>query len=246
MATNATYQPGTYRAEGGDELHISQNGQIVLETASSAAAASGLFIGGGTNANPLTTSVVDAKFIELRAESQAVSGDNRLQYLRYALEGGGGGECLRALTRVGSNVGTAHGAHLSLAFDAVAGGAECSGLGVACRGTLHIPDIAAWAPTGTYAAGMFEIFSDGTASDPAGMTELSCLRLVNSGGSGKADVDTDAHILSLQGWTAASGVTNAVTTTILNELSAVSALGFRIKVGDVLYYVPIVPAANWN
>jgi hypothetical protein len=169
-----------------------------------------------------------------------------LAYLRYQLTGTGGGECLRASTVVKANVGTAHGAHFGIEFLATAGASECSGLGIGLRGTLMIPNVTSWAPAGTYAAGMFEIFSEGANSDPAGMTELSVLRLVNSGGAGKDDVDTDAHILSLQGWTAASGVTNVVTTTILNELSAVSALGFRIKVGASLYYVPIVPAANWN
>ena len=206
-----------------------------------AAAASGLLFGGGTSADPITTSTADAKFIELRCETTASSGDNRLQYLRYALEGGGGGECLRALTVVGSNLGTAHGAHLSLTFEATAGGSECSGLGVAVRGTLHIPDIASWAPTGTYSAGMLEIYSDGTASDPAGMTELSYLRISNSGGTGKADVDDDAFLLSLQGFTAGAAKTLSTGLTAAT-VNAATTVAMKIKIGAVTHWLPLATA----
>lgn len=181
---------------------------IGMGDAAGAASASGLLIGRGTSADPATTAVADAKFVELRCSTSAATGDNRLMYLRYAIEGAAGGECLRALTMINENTSTAHGAHLSLGFEAAAGGSECSGLGVAARATLHIPDIASWAPTGTYAVGMFEIYSDGSDSDPAGMGELSILQLANSGdATGAADIDTDAFLLSIQGFTSGSGKT---------------------------------------
>ncbi len=203
-------------------------------------------LGGGTDASPLTTATADVKFVEFRCASTAASGDNRLAYLRYQLTGGGGGECLRGSTVVKSNVGTAHGAHFGIEFLATAGASECSGLGVGLRGTLMIPDVASWAPAGTYAAGMFEIFSEGTASDPAGMTELSVLRLVNSGGSGKADVDTDAFIFSLQGWSTAADATKNIRTDSLAELNSGSVVGIRIKIGSGTYWIPAVPSASWN
>lgn len=202
--------------------------------------------GGGSAASPLNTATADVKLVEFRAETEAASGDNRLMYLRYALEGAGGGECLRASTVVNANVGTAHGAHFGIEFEAAAGASECSGLGVGLRGTLMIPDVASWAPTGTYAAGMFEIYSEGTASDPAGMTELSVLRLVNSGGSGKADVDTDANIFSLQGWTPAGNTTSAITSTHLAEMPGSTSIGLRCKVGSSFYYIPLVPTGDWD
>ncbi len=212
-----------------------------------AVSASGLLFGVGTTASPRTTSAADAKFIELRCSSSASSGDNRLHYSEYTLTGGGGGECLRVNTRVHSNLGTAHGAHIGLEFVATAGGSECSGLGVAVRGTLMIPDIASWAPTGTYAAGMFEIFSVGTASDPAGMTELSCLRLCNSGdGTGGNDVDTDAFVLSLQGWTSAGDLTKCITSAALSELNTGGTIGIRIRIGSTTYFIPAVASASWN
>jgi hypothetical protein len=204
-------------------------------------------LGGGTAASPLTTGTANLKFIELRCESTATSGDNRLAYLRYALEGGGGGECLRGSTVVNSNVGTAHGAHFGIEFEAVAGASECSGLGVGLRGTLMIPNVTSWAPTGTYAAGMFEIFSEGSDSDPAGMTELACLRLENSGdGTGGDDVDTDAFILSLQGWTTAADATKNIRTDSLSELASGNVVGIRCKIGSGTYWIPAVPSASWN
>jgi hypothetical protein len=203
-------------------------------------------LGAGTDASPLTTSTANLKFIEFRCACAATSGDNRLAYLRYQLTGGGGGECLRGSTVVKANVGTAHGAHFGIEFLATAGASECSGLGVGLRGTLMIPNVASWAPTGTYAAGMFEIFSEGSDSDPAGMTELSFLRLVNSGDStGRADVDTDAFLFSLQGFTAAADTTKLLSSKSLAEFPA-NSVAVRVKVGATTYYIPMVLATELN
>jgi len=159
----------------------------------------------GTSSAKVTIDDADTKFMQGYFDCGAASGDNRGFYLRLYLTGGGGGEALRVFTSVDSNVGTAHGAHISMNFDAAAGGSECSGLGAALRTTLHIPDIASWAPSGTYAAGMFEIYSDGSDSDPAGMTKLSVLRLVNSGTEAGCDnVDDDAFLMEIVGFDAGS------------------------------------------
>jgi len=182
------------------------SGLLKLNAAAGAAAANALLMGVGTTADPATTATADKAMLEFRCQSTASSGDNRLLYMRYALDGGGGGEALRALTSVGSNLGTAHGAHLSLAFKAEAGGSECSGLGCAARATLHIPNVASWAPTGTLAAVQAEIYSDGANSDPAGLTDLSFLRVVNGGNAtGGADVDDDANLFSFNGLAAGAG-----------------------------------------
>ncbi len=185
---------------------IDITGKLALDGMGGAASASGLLLGIGTAVSPATTATANGKFIEMRCETTASSGDNRLAYLRYAIEGAGGGECLRASTVVNENTGTAHGAHFGIEFKAEAGGSECSGLGVGLRGTLMIPNITSWAPAGTYAGLMGEIYSEGEHSDPAGMTELSALRLINDGNAtGMADVDTDAFLMSIQGFTAGTG-----------------------------------------
>jgi len=165
---------------------------------------SALLFGVGTAASPATTSTASAKFFEFRVENTATSGDNRSIYNRLYLSGaGGGGESLRTFTTVNDvAAGTAHGAHISLNF---ASTGSVTGLGVAARATLHIPDDASWAP-GTIAALQAEIWSDGAASDTDGATSVSFLRVVNGGNaSGIADVDDDASLISLTGFTIGSG-----------------------------------------
>ena len=217
-----------------------RNGVVKWKNKNGADPANALLFGIGTDADPATTSTADKKFIEIRCSTSAASGDNRLVYYRYFMEGAGGGECMRASTVVNENLGTAHGAHFGIEFEATAGGSECSGLGVGLRGTIMIPNIASWAPTGTYAAGMFEIFSEGTASDPAGMTELSVLRLVNSGDStGAVDIDTDAFLVSVQGFTSGTGKVVEIGTgmgTVTGTL--------KIKVGADTRFLPFYSAAG--
>ena len=78
------------------------------------------------------------------------------------------------------------------------------------------------------------------------MTALSVLSLSNSGNAtGKADVDTDASLLSIQGFTAATGVTKTMSSTSLAELPG-SSIGYRVLVGTTLYYAPLVLATEWN
>jgi len=208
-----------------------------------AAASGALLMGSGTGTTPATTDVAGSKFLSFYCETTTTGAgsDTRAAYIRLYINGTstGGGEALRAMTTVEKNIGTARGAHISLNFAAGVGTSECSGLGVAMGATLHIPNIASWAPAGTYAAIQAEIYSDGTNSDPAGMTELSAIRIANSGGSGKADVDTDAAIFSLQGWTPASDQTSAISDVSLAELPG-SSIALRILVGSTSYHIPAV------
>lgn len=200
-----------------------------------------LNIGNGSSYPFMATT--SGSLVDMRGSFNHASGDARVQYMRLYLEGSVGGDCLRAFTTVNANVDTARGIHASLNFEATAGGSECSGLGLAIGGTLHIPDIASWAPTGTLAAIQAEIYSDGTASDPAGLTELAFIRVANSGGSGKADVDTDAFVFSFQGFTAGSGklLETGLTAATIN---AATTAALKIKVGATTYYIPIATATS--
>jgi hypothetical protein len=155
----------------------------------------------GTAAAPVVRDEAGLKFLQVYHDNGATSGDNRLAYLRFYLTGaGGGGECVRIFTTVSNVVaGTAHGAHISLNFAATG---KVSGLGVAMRATLHIADQAAQG--GAMAAIQAEIYSDGDVSDPAGSI-LSCIRVVNDGGAGTDDVDTDAFLFDFEGWSKGAG-----------------------------------------
>jgi len=181
-------------------------------------ATNGLIMGYGNSTTRYVTGTANARFFDFNLENNATSGDNRGMYLRlYHTGAGGGGEALRVFTTVNANCGTAHGAHISLNFLATAGSSETSGLGAALRATLHIPNVASWAPTGTYTAVQAEIYNDGANSDPAGMTVLSALRVVNGGNAtGAADVDDDAYLFDFSGWTVASGNMLAASTTETN------------------------------
>lgn len=236
------------KTDGGDlTITGAQNGSVVLDTAGNAAHFVCVSTSSSASGN-VWKNLSPVSGQRERASTAATSGTVEGAYIRLAFTGDGTttGEALRAFTNVNANIATAHGAHISLSFSAVAGGSECSGLGVAVRGTTHIPDIASWAPTGTLYAGMFELFNDGAASDPAGLTELALLCLSNSGNAtGAADVDDDAHILSIQGFTTAAGVAHAVSSTSLAELPA-GSIGLRIKVGSSIFYIPAVAAAEWN
>lgn len=164
----------------------------------------GLLLGAGTGTDPATSATAGVKFIEFRTQVTATSGDNRGIYNRLYIAGAGaGGESLRSFTTISDvAAGTAHGAHVSLNF---ASTGSVTGLGVAGRNTLHIPNDASWAP-GTIAALQAEIYSDGANSDTDGATEVSFLRFVNDGhADGIADVDDDAFLFVLTGGSIASG-----------------------------------------
>ena len=189
----------------------------------------GAIIKAGTSSSTVSTSTANTKFISCYFENSATSGDNRGMYLRQYLSGAGsGGEAARIFSTINAACGTAHGAHISLNFGA---SGSLSGLGVAMRGTLHIPDNATWTG-GTLAALQAEIYSDGAASDPDGVTELSYIRVINDGNSsGKADVDDDAFLMSIQGHTIGAGNMVAV------KSSAAVSHTAKIKIGSTTYYV---------
>lgn len=178
--------------------------------------------------------------------SSATSGTSRGMYLRHKQTGAAGeADTLRVFQNVNANTTTCRGAHISMNFLATAGGSECSDLGTALTCTLHIPDIASWAPAGTLTSILAEIYSDGTNSDPAGLTELSFIRIANSGGTGKTDVDDDACIFSLVGFTQAGDASTAISSTSLTELPA-NSIGLQVKVDGTIYYLPLVLGTEWN
>jgi hypothetical protein len=164
----------------------------------------GAILKAGTSSVPVATSTASTNFLQVYVNNTATSGDNRGLYLREYISGAGaGGEAARIFTTI-NNVaaGTAHGAHISLNFGT---SGKVSGLGVALRGTLHVPNVSSWTP-GTIAAIQAEIFSDGTNSDTGSATEVSFIRVVNDGhANGIADVDDDANLITISGGSIGAG-----------------------------------------
>lgn len=165
----------------------------------------GCVLRAGIEATPLATAVLtDMKFVSIYTTSPATSGTVRGIYNALTLTGaGGGGESLRSRTILKAGIETAHGAHLGLTLDSIAG--YVTGLGVAVRATLELPSAALHA-AGTYAALMAEVYSNGTASDPAAVTDFAFLRVVNGGdATGAAHVEDVACFVSFVGGTAGTG-----------------------------------------
>jgi len=185
----------------------------------------------GSSTAPIVFDSANTKTLQYYFNNKATSGDNRGMYLRLYLSGAGsGGEAARIFTTINDVAcGTAHGAHVSLNF---ADTGELSGLGVASRNTLHIPDDAGWTG-GNLSPLMAEIYSDGDASDPDGVTNLSYIQITNSGNAnGIADVDDDVNLLSIQGHTIASG--NMIVAD--NDETKFSHKA-RIIIGSTPYYI---------
>jgi len=184
------------------DTSIDANAKISLDAAGGSASASGLLMGIGTSGDPAASSTADDKFIELRCKSTATSGDNRLLYMRYELGGAsGGGECLRAFSKITAANGTARGAHISLDVDSAG---SCSGLGAGVDAQIMAPDAAL--SGGTYAAQNIEWYAAGSSTDVSGVTESSFIRCSLGGDStGAANIEDNAHLLVITGGSNASG-----------------------------------------
>jgi hypothetical protein len=156
----------------------------------------------GSSASPETTARADDKFVELRCKSTATSGDNRLIYARYDLDGAGAsGEALRAFSDLGAVCTTARGAHISLQAGATG---YVSGLGAGVDAQLYVNNEVL--AGGTYAALNAEIYSAGSTSAVSGVTSLSLFRAVLGGdATGAGRVDDKANLITLTGGANGSG-----------------------------------------
>ena len=152
-------------------------GLIALGTTTPSTSA--ILMAAGASSTRATTALANKNFMEFRFENTATSGDNRGIYNRLYLGGaGGGGESLRSFTTIDDvTAGTAHGAHISMNFGT---GGSITGLGVALRGTLHIPTTPLTG--GTYGAVLAELWADDAASDISGTTSHAVWR-TNIGGN---------------------------------------------------------------
>ena len=150
-----------------------------------------LIFGIGTSASPATSSTAGKVFMEFRCQTTATSGDNRLFYMRYDINGAGAsGEAIRAFAKITAAASTCRGAHISLDVDTAG---SCSGLGIGVDSQILIHNGALTG--GTYAVGNFEIFSSGSSTDISGVTESSFIRCVLGGDTtGAANVDDNANL----------------------------------------------------
>jgi len=104
---------------------------IKLGNAGGASSASGLLMGIGTSADPATTSVAAANFVEIRCQTTATSGGSRGVYVRYdiAADGTSTGEAIRGLLMVSKAVGSFTGVSGGVEFDNTSGAISGSATG---------------------------------------------------------------------------------------------------------------------
>lgn len=186
----------------------------------------------GSSSSPATSSVAGNKFLEFRAKTTATSGDNRLAYLRYEINGAGAsGESLRSFTKLTAAADTVRGAHLSLDIDA----GSASGLGVGVDSQILLGDAALTG--GNYAVQNIEAYSAGDSVDVSGVTKFSMLRFSLGGdATGAANVDANATLFDFSGFTAGAG--NMIDSTVT---ALTGKAGIPVTIDGVLYgYIPIV------
>lgn len=139
----------------------------------------------GTSEVPATSAIPNDKFVELRCQTTAISGDNRLQYMRYFMDGinATGGECLKAGTVLGAAIGTARGGQASIEVSSIG---YVTGFACGWDALLEVANSAV--PSGgTYCGGQTQIWMTGSSSDLSAATSHAIHRFSVSGGSAAAE-----------------------------------------------------------
>ena len=201
-----------------------------VEVKNTAGASLGALVKAGTSAAPVVSTVANQNFIQVYTSSNKAGVCGFYNHL-YLTAAAAGGESFRTFTSVSDvAAGTAHGAHISLSFGTTG---SITDLGVASRNTLHIANSAITG--GTYAAIQPELYADGSTSDPAAVTELSFIRVVNDGNAtGVGKIDDKAFLLTLAGGAIGAGNVMAAKT------AAAISHTLRMKGPDgVTYYLMV-------
>ena len=186
QVTNIKANDGTASISIADSTGIvSASKKISLTAASGTASDSGLLFGIGTTGDPATNATADGKFIELKCETTATSGDCRLQYMRYYMNGinATGGECLKAGTVLGAAIGTARGEQASIEVSSTG---YVTGFACGMDALLEVTNTAV--PSGgTYCAGQSQVFMTGSSSDLSAAASHAIHRFSVAGGSAVAE-----------------------------------------------------------
>lgn len=189
----------------------------------------------GTATAPLTVNTASYKFNQMYLQNGATSGTSVGLYIREYLTGAGGSN---ALVRIYSDVvgvaaSTAQGIQCTLGFGESTATGNVTGLGVAGRFQIGLANIA-YPGTGTIAAVQAEIYSFGANADPAG-NAIALYAAVNDGTqAGMDDVDDDAVLFHLRGWTIGDGnmIASKTAGTCPNVVESI-----RIKTPNGLRYI---------
>ncbi len=206
----------------------------------SVAAFMNALLNGSTSAR-ITDDTAGRRFFNIYTDCGATSGTSVGLYVRNYITGAGGSNaCLRIYSDVeGVAASTAQGIQCSVGFGESTTTGSVTGLGVAGRFQVGLADIA-YPGTGTIAAVQAEIYSFGASSDPAN-NAIACFAAVNDGhADGMADVDDDAVLFHLRGWTVGDG--NMIASKSAGACPDVVE-SIRIKTPNGLRYIYVGTAA---
>jgi len=210
-------------------------GKLALDAQTGTASVSGLLIGIGTAGDPATDGTADGKFIELRCETTATSGDCRLQYMRYYMNGinATGGECLKAGTVLGAAIGTARGEQASIEVSSTG---YVTGFACGLDGLLEVADSAV--PSGgTYCAGQSQVYITGSSSDLSAATSHAIHRFSVAGG----DATAEGKVLNAFNFDVANCVGNGLLVEEGTNLGAIKQ-SLRVLINNVVGYLLVYDA----
>ncbi len=196
---------------------------------------SGILMGIGTTGTPATTAATDANFIELRCETTATSGDDRLLYMRYYMNGvnATGGECLKAGTVLEKAIGTARGGQASIEVSSTG---YVSGFAAGWDALLEVADSAV--PSGTYCGGQSQIWMTGSSSDLSATT-YSLHRFSVAGGDATAESGVKNAFSFAVPNCAGSGAGNMIS--LGTSMGTVTGT-IRILINGAVRYIPFYSA----
>lgn len=226
--------------------------RLQLDGLKSASCTDGTVIRMGTSGTPLSDAQNDgAGFVVGYFTTSHTSGWPAGMYLSTTCTGAGGNVTgAEGDVYLSAVLANATGIESFLGLNAAGG---ISGHAAACQATIDYYNGALPNSGGAYMAGRFNIKGEGSNCDPTKAIRIACVELQTQG-TFKSNCDFEKHAagyaIYINGFTAASGVTNILSSTSLAELPS-GTLGLRVGVGadgaaGTAYYIPLVVATEWN
>ena len=188
------------------------------------------------NGNAQLAGVASQNVINLRLVDYAATGTTRGIYAKVALNGGAGGEAIRAYATVGSAapVDTCNGAHISLAFT---DSGNITGMAEAVRATVEYPAATLGGQVSSLLAEAWA--AGGTNTNPTAGSLIRCV--LGGNGTGLALLDARLALLSLEGNAAGAG--NIFKTgCVVATTAAATSCALKIRVNGTTYYIPVATA----
>lgn len=226
--------------------------RITLNGVASAGVTDGSVLRMGTSGSPLVDDQAGAGFIVGYFDSGATSGWPAGLFVNTNLTAAGGS--FTALQ--GDAVLTAAKATVTGIenFMQLSTGGKVTGACRSVQGTIDFSNEDKGSG-GCYSAACFNIKGEGAAVDIGTTQRVACIELKTEGAFSAVageNFETKAagYAIFINGFTAAAGVTNILSSTRLAELPA-GTYGLRVGIGadgdaGSVYYIPLVPAAEWN